>query len=42
MTNAFNRPNYARPSGVMTSPNFMRITSAGEPREIEVGMRFQF
>ena len=42
MTNAFNRPNYARPSGIMTSPNFGKSTSAGEPREIEVGMRFQF
>jgi hypothetical protein len=42
MTNAFNRPNYATPSGVMTSPNFGRSTSAGDPREIEVGMRFQF
>jgi hypothetical protein len=42
MTNAFNRPNYATPSGVMTSPNFGRSTSAGDPRIIEVGMRFQF
>jgi hypothetical protein len=42
MTNAFNRPNYNNPSGVMTSPNFGKITSAAEPRNIEVGMRFQF
>ncbi len=42
MTNAFNRPNYGPPSGVMTSPNFGRSTTAGDPREIEVGMRFQF
>ncbi len=42
MTNAFNHPNYAAPSGVMTSPNFGKSTSAGDPREIEVGMRFQF
>ena len=42
MTNAFNRPNYNNPSGIMTSPNFGRITSAGTPREIEVGLRFQF
>src|SRR5262249_23426998 len=42
MTNAFNHPNYGAPSGVMTSPNFGKITSAGDPREIEVGMRFQF
>ena len=42
MTNAFNRPNYNPGSGVMTSPNFGRSTSAGAPREFEVGMRFQF
>jgi hypothetical protein len=42
MTNAFNRPNYGIPSGVMTSPNFQRSTNAGNPREIEVGLRFQF
>ena len=42
MTNAFNRPNYNPPSGVMTSPNFGRSTSAGNPREIEVGLRLQF
>jgi hypothetical protein len=42
MTNAFNRPNYNPASGIMTSPNFGRYTSAGNPREIEVGLRFQF
>ena len=42
MTNAFNRPNYGIPSGVMTSSNFGKSTNAGNPREIEVGMRFQF
>jgi hypothetical protein len=42
MTNAFNRPNYAAPSGVMTSPNFGKSTSAGDPRRIEIGLRFQF
>ena len=42
MTNAFNRPNYNPPSGVLTSPNFGKYTSAGDPREIEVGLRFQF
>jgi hypothetical protein len=42
MTNAFNRPNYNPASGVMTSPNFGRSTSAGAPREFEVGMRVQF
>jgi hypothetical protein len=42
MTNAFNWPNYNPPSGVMTSPNFGRSTSAGNPREVEIGLRFQF
>jgi hypothetical protein len=42
MTNAFNHVHYGTPSGVMLSPNFRRITSASDPREIEVGLRFQF
>jgi hypothetical protein len=42
VTNAFNRPNYAAPSGVLTSPNFGKSTSAGEPRKIEIGLRYQF
>jgi hypothetical protein len=42
VNNAFNRPNYSSPSGVVTSPNFGRSTSAGNPREIELGLRFQF
>jgi hypothetical protein len=42
MTNAFNRVHYGTPSGVMTSPNFGRSTSASDPREIEVGFRYQF
>ncbi|MBI4471190.1 MAG: hypothetical protein HY646_00885 [Acidobacteria bacterium] len=42
MTNAFNRPNYAPPSGVMSSPNFGKSTSAGDQRKIEIGLRFQF
>ena len=42
MTNAFNRANYNPPSGVKTSPTFGQYTSAGDPREIEVGLRFQF
>jgi hypothetical protein len=33
---------YGSPSGVMTSPNFGRSTSAQDPREIEAGLRFQF
>jgi hypothetical protein len=42
MTNAFNHVHYGTPSGVMTSPNFRRIYSASDPREIEMGVRFQF
>jgi hypothetical protein len=42
MTNAFNRPNYRPQSGVMSSPNFGKYTSAEDPRQIEVGLRFQF
>jgi hypothetical protein len=42
ITNAFNRTNLGQPSGVMTSPNFGKSTSAENPREIETGLRFQF
>jgi hypothetical protein len=42
MVNAFNRVHNGLPSGVMTSPNFGRSTSATQPREIEIGLRFQF
>jgi hypothetical protein len=42
MTNALNHVHLGTPSGVMTSPNFGRITSASNPREIEAGVRFQF
>jgi outer membrane receptor protein involved in Fe transport len=42
MTNAFNRTNLGQPSGVMTSPNFGRSTSAESPRQVEAGLRFQF
>ena len=34
MTNAFNHPNYAAPSGVMSSPNFGKSTSAGEEAQV--------
>lgn len=42
MINAFNWVHYGLPSGVLTSPNFGRSTSAVQPREIEIGLRFQF
>jgi hypothetical protein len=42
VTNAFNWVHYGLPSGVLTSPNFGKSTSATDPREIEIGLRFQF
>ena len=42
MTNALNKTNLGTPSGVMTSPFFGKSTYASNPREIEVGARFQF
>ncbi len=42
LTNAFNAVHYGLPSGVMTSPNFGKSTSAADPREVEIGLRFQF
>ena len=42
LSNAFNHLNPGRPSGVLTSPNFGLSTSAQNPREIEMGMRYQF
>jgi len=40
--NAFNMTNLEAPVGVMTSRNFGLSTSAFSPREIEVGLRYQF
>jgi hypothetical protein len=42
VTNMFNQVHYNNPSSVMSSDNFGTYTSASEPREVEVGMRFQF
>jgi hypothetical protein len=42
LNNAFNMTHPGTPSGVMTSPFFMKSFNATNPREIEVGMRFQF
>lgn len=42
MFNAFNWVHAGLPSGVLTSPNFGRSTSAVQPREVEIGLRFQF
>lgn len=40
--NALNQTNFDRISGVLTSSRFGRPIGAADPREIEVGMRFQF
>jgi hypothetical protein len=42
ITNALNRSNLQRVSGALTSWRFGQPTSAGDPREIEIGVRFQF
>jgi len=42
LSNAFNMTHLGRPSGVMTSPFFRQSFNASSPRQIEVGMRFQF
>ena len=42
LNNAFNMQHPGIPSGVVTSPFFMRSFNATSPRTIEVGMEFQF
>ncbi len=42
LSNAFNQTHPGTPSGVLTSPFFGTSFNATSPREIEVGMRFQF
>ena len=42
ISNALNRANLHRVSGALTSRRFGQPTSANDPREIEIGMRFQF
>ena len=42
ITNAFNRSNLQNVSGALTSQRFGQPTSADDPREIEIGVRFQF
>ena len=40
--NLLNHTNYARVSGVLTSPLFGLPLAARNPREIELGLRFNF
>ena len=42
ISNALNRVNFENVSGALTSRRFGQPTGAEDPREIEVGMRFQF
>ena len=42
LSNAFNMTHLGTPSGVLRSPFFGRSFNATSPRQIEVGMRFQF
>jgi hypothetical protein len=42
VTNALNRTNFQNISSALTSSRFGQPTSAGSPREIEIGVRFQF
>jgi hypothetical protein len=42
LNNAFNTQHPGLPSGVMTSPFFLRSYNATNPRTMQVGMRFQF
>jgi hypothetical protein len=40
--NLFNRANFGNPTATVTNPNFGRILSAGNPRIIQLGLKFVF
>jgi hypothetical protein len=42
MDNAFNMTNLSNPVSALSSNSFGRSVSAGDPREIEASLRFQF
>jgi hypothetical protein len=42
ISNLFNRTNFSRYSGVLSSPYFGRANSARSPREIELGIQINF
>ncbi len=42
ITNQFNQVHLNNPGSAMSSDNFGKYTSASNPREVEVGFRFQF
>jgi hypothetical protein len=40
--NLFNRPNFGNPSGNFSSSAFGQISSAADPRIMQVGLKFVF
>jgi hypothetical protein len=40
--NLFNNVNFDLPNGTFSSGNFMRITSAGDPRILQLALRFEY
>jgi len=40
--NLFNNVNLANPNSTVTSGNFMRITSAADPRILQFALRFEY
>jgi hypothetical protein len=42
LNNVLNHPNFNRFSGVLTSPYFGRANSAQRPREVQLGVQFNF
>jgi hypothetical protein len=40
--NLFNNVNLSNPNSTVTSGNFMRITTAGDPRILQVALRLEY
>jgi hypothetical protein len=40
--NVFNRANYQAPNNIITSPTFGQPTAAGDPRQVQVGVRVTY
>jgi len=40
--NLFNNVNLSNPNSTFTSGNFMKITSAGDPRILQFALRFDY
>ncbi|HXG55381.1 MAG TPA: TonB-dependent receptor [Vicinamibacterales bacterium] len=41
-TNVLNHTRWGNPNTSFTDPNFMKILSVGDPRRVQLGLRFQF